>query len=609
MGSEAYVVHPSPPSFLPRSALLALISAGLAPLVVACVDDDLTETPVSPVVETGLAADGDTLPWADEDPGEPDSIVHPTRGRIDLAISATGPLQPNAGVALSVQGVAREPIDSGEVVLTLPTKALMDHVGEGRPDLPVKARWVLPAMAAGDTWSGTYTVPGEAAGYYRAMANAYTHGPDGGPYLFDDVVRQAWMFVSEKDGRLTRWFEDTIFPEGVHPVAGPATADGAMYSRPDSNGLSWHRDSVYLHVVYTVSANDGFKPAVGARVYAHWETAPGVPGGGVGTRVVTVPEDGIVAFRCRPLFSRHMWGDVHAPNTDLVQGRDNIASWITNERHCGQLVQVEVKAHRYLPWRLLNLSADTLTKHFGHTRSRIKWNLNFDSTSGSSYNSFFDKITLRWASARRASFHWTVAHEYAHALHHKALGGMWRAGNCSPHWLERPSSVRCALQEGFADYAGTVGSGGFYKNCFEHFGDPGKPHPHPGGRRCRLEAASGLKPKIEGHVAALFLDLTDDREEKGDHTEYPGYYVARVFKTCETKSKYNMPWPLPDITKWWKRTNVSNIVWCLENYIDPAVHDTVFPDIRTPVDVKEKATEPLDWSRIDIRLTWLKNLK
>jgi len=46
---------------------------------------------------------------------------------------------------------------------------------------------------------------------------------------------------------------------------------------------------------------------------------------------------------------------------------------------------------------------------------------------------------------------------------------------------------------------------------------------------------------------------------------------------------------------WWKRTNMSNIVWCLENYIHPSLHKEVFRGIRTPVDVKEKATEPPDW--------------
>jgi len=40
---------------------------------------------------------------------------------------------------------------------------------------------------------------------------------------------------------------------------------------------------------------------------------------------------------------------------------------------------------------------------------------------------------------------------------------------------------------------------------------------------------------------------------------------------------------------------MSNIVWCLENYIHPSLHKEVFRGIRTPVDVKEKATEPPDW--------------
>ena len=65
------------------------------------------------------------------------------------------------------------------------------------------------------------------------------------------------------------------------------------------------------------------------------------------------------------------------------------------------------------------------------------------------------------------------------------------------------------------------------------------------------------------------------------------------------------------VYKWWKRTNVSNIVWCIENQIDASVHEDVFPYIRTPVDVKHKAKEyePEDRDLLDIRTVWLKNLK
>ncbi len=133
---------------------------------------------------------------------------------------------------------------------------------------------------------------------------------------------------------------------------------------------------------------------------------------------------------------------------------------------------------------------------------------------------------------------------------------------------------------------------------------------------CRAEAPQGKKPKIEGHIAALFLDLTDsghDPRDPRDWTEYPGRYVAEVFKTCKVKNRYKWMWnPFTGWSYfyiWWKRTNVSNIVWCLENYIDRARHKEVFPGIRTPVAVKEEATEPPDWDPLDIRSTWLKNLK
>ena len=417
---------------------LAFTLAALAALVSGCVDE--LETGLEPPGEEGdgtapWAADGDPPawegddslppwdgegppPWAEEDPGKtPDSIFHPTRGRIDLTISTTDPLLPNAAVELTVTGVAQEPVDGGEVVLTLPTRALMDYAGgEGLPDLPVKARWDLPAMAKGDTWSGTYTVPGEAAGYYRVLVNAYTHGPDGGLWLFDDVLGEAWMYVSETDGRLTRFFEDSVFPEGVHPAAGPATGWPTGPLARIESGSPWHPDSVYLAVVYSVSERGGLKTAASTSVYAWRRT-----GTTTWLEWRTVPEDswdterfvtGVVAYRCAKSSSDTVHGGAEVPNTDLVAGRGGVASWRTDKSHCGQLVFVEVKAHRYLPWRLLNLAADTLTGHFGYTRGLISWDLRFD--GGVSYYNplpLFEKIVLAWEPADE-KFFFNVAHEY-----------------------------------------------------------------------------------------------------------------------------------------------------------------------------------------------------
>ena len=568
----------------------------------------------------GLAADGapppwngeGDPPWAGDEPGVPDSSIHLSRGRIELTITATGSLLPNAGVALSIKGEALDAIDSGEVVLTLPTRALMDYAGAGLPDLPVKARWDLPAMAKGDTWSGTYTVPGEPAGYYRVMANATTHGPGGGLFLYDGVVQSAWMFVSATNGQLTRWFEDSLFPDSVHPRAGPVAADGVMsFDRITNRG---HRDSVYLHVLYTINPtapNGGFKPAVGARIWGSWNLGPD----GSDYRKVTVPQDGIVAFGCRLPTGAHWGGGGDVPDTYFVEGRSDITSWTASERHCGKVLSVEVLAHKYLPWRLLGRSAITLQNHFGHRRGRVDWNLASWWNNTSYYNPATDNIILKWGTDNERYLHWTAGHEYGHALHHKALGGMWwkpirpSVWSCYSHTIDKLESYRCALQEGFANYAGTIASG-YREQCFEHLGTP-RAHDIK-GNWCR-DISHDQKPRSEAWVAAFFLDLTDaDTGERKDETAYPGRYVAEVFKTCHVQNKYNMPWPIPDVYIWWKRSNVSNIVWCLEEAIEPVFHEDgkVFEDIRAPVKVKwEGFSKPLDWDRWDIRDVWTLNLR
>ncbi len=113
---------------------------------------------------------GSGSPRTEEDDTPTATLEHPTDDRLRLTISTTISLRPNAAVELTIEGVAREAIDGGDVVLALPTRAIMDYRASdtGVPEVPAKARWDLPAIAKGGTWSETFTVPGEAAGYYTA---------------------------------------------------------------------------------------------------------------------------------------------------------------------------------------------------------------------------------------------------------------------------------------------------------------------------------------------------------------------------------------------------------------------------------------------------------
>ena len=192
-----------------------------------------------------------------------------------------------------------------------------------------------------------------------------------------------------------------------------------------------------------------------------------------------------------------------------------------------------------------------------------------------------------------------AAHEYGHAYHHKALGGLWRTVEPCSYSTTQEKSYECALQEGFAHYTGVIGSeavGGLLgrsitlQQCFEDV------------ERCFgvLPLKNGRKGRISAYVAALFVDLTDDRWEKGDWTEYPGRYVAEVFKTCRAQR----------LTVGWEdRSNVSDIVWCLEKMVTRSVHKEVFPDLPLTLEIEEEAMEPPDWRIGDIRRTWEMNLK
>ena len=224
-----------------------------------------------------------------------------------------------------------------------------------------------------------------------------------------------------------------------------------------------------------------------------------------------------------------------------------------------------------------------------------------------------DEIRLGWGWAAEDYFHWVAAHEYGHAYHHLALGGLWETENCDLHFVSRRSSYTCALQEGFANYAGTVGSvsarhpDGYLRECFEWFGSLKAPE-EPGWANCR-DPSHDRRAEVEGCVAALFVDLIDgegDYDERGDRTEYPAHYIATVFRSCEVKQERTIRRDY-----WEMRNDVSDIVWCLENDIEEAYHepDSVFDGIDAPEKVhRYPLNNPPGWNQADIRKTWLWNL-
>ena len=494
-----------------------------------------------------------------------------------------GDLEPNTLITVDLEGVATEDILSGTVEVALPTMAEMElagpdkrlrHIPGGRP--PVVARWQLPTMNAGDTWNESVQVgmiPEE--GYYHITVMARAEGPFESPYVDDNAYRETWLFVADGGGRQVNFFDHSIFPEHIVPQPGPFEPWGPEASGSSSNQVAAamaagapRTFTVFFHTDSADNKDIGMK---GAEYRAEYIER----GQNVTTYRGTVPQAGHVDFPCTGYAEQYVTGRVWVPTTPEVNAGYTLSYWQARYSQCGDTIPVLGARHYYLPWLFLNYAIPKIESHFRHYRSPVNYSWKEEDES-TVYSGSQDKIIYRRPSVDRD---WTSAHEFGHALHHEELGGLWSASCPKPHYVGRPSNYKCALQEGFADYAADIGS------------------PTPWVRRGwedyhRPAPAWRANAEVEGNVAALFHDLIDRNNEDGDEVSLNGFDVARVFRTCRTSQG--------------DREDIAAFVWCMENRFDADLHRRHFPGVnqtRNPI-----STRPSNWDADDIRSTWLKNI-
>lgn len=193
-----------------------------------------------------------------------------------------------------------------------------------------------------------------------------------------------------------------------------------------------------------------------------------------------------------------------------------------------------------------------------------------------------------------------AAHEYGHAVHEKALGGIPNY-SCPDHIIDGAYNLACAMAEGSANYHGAAVRGDLasylYRTRFE------QNYYYPGcvysGTTCTDTSYDGSI--IEGAVAAFLYDLTDPANEAADSVEYPGSYVAAIVSTCE--------WYNPALEDWYGANGVDHYVYCLENQVDTLYASPYFTTRGSPpLYMRESATEPNGWDPTDIRILWLYDL-
>lgn len=506
--------------------------------------------------------------------------AEPFRNRLSIALSIIGKLVPDKTITLSIQGTTSEKLTGGEVRVMLPTMAAMAHAGAGKypyypvdKAIPTVARWAVPAMEVGETWRQSLQITLPEEGYYQVAVIATAQGPnEKDPFVLNKVDLERWLLVLADGGRVTHFLDPNAMPAGAIPGEGPFrqspnTSGSASYATADAAADA--SDEVTFHAVYYEPGVR--KNAAGAEIRINYfDQADEV----VRSRVQTVPSSGTVTVDCPDAYE-YIVVSVVAPHTNETSGRFLIGGSTAYNSDCGGTRTLISNSYIFIPWRNLNEVIPAMERYFGQYRSAIAWETVFTDEPNTFYWPNSDRITFDYNYYNNK---WVAAHEFGHALHHEALGGITNSGSCQGHQISQPFSYDCAFSEGFADYAADAALGN--QSRWE------RGYSAPSGR----DAA-----EIEGNVAALLNDLIDSTNDGNDSTSYPAYYVVRVFETCRADGRL--------------RDDVTDFVWCLERRVNASVHNQSFPrGPNAPSRVTESASEPSGWSASDIRQTWLQNV-
>lgn len=516
--------------------------------------------------------------------------VDPFRPRLDLTFVVNGELTPTAPVSVWLEGVALEEITGGTVRVVLPTLTGMSFAGPGkRPyypmdrEMPVVARWQLPAMKPGEEWKESVTMGQLPQGYYQIAVDVDVRGPTGDPYVIDDIYDQVWVFVQDGGGLLTPAFDMSVFPDDLAPAPGPfrgRTHAGTQMSAEAGGHMAMSSSQADISVEVVYVENGRNRPAVGSYITAIvYDEDEGDSGSAGRIESRYVPSSGIVSFTCPP--EGHMLvGHVVLPATSEVGSGTFNGHWDAYRSHCGRRVQVPGTRHTYVVWKNLDDMIRAVDRHLGESRSRMEWRVNMVGQEGASYDDINDRIIF---GRRTYDNKWTAAHEYAHALHEESLGGLWTAESAcydvTRRGVWREIGYSCALLEGFANYAA---SSVVYDRRVGNL-ETGR-------------SVSGVPAKYEGRVAMLFHDLIDSAVDDGDRTSYDASDVMDVFRTCRVRVGRS----------WSDRNDITDFVWCAENRVNASVHADNFPGQTAPNRVS--VTEPSGWHADRIRSTWEQNV-
>jgi hypothetical protein len=542
--------------------------------------------------------------------------------RFSIGIQAAGTFKPGMPITLTATVQAALPAREAQVWIILPeleAERILGRVGDRRRPVNVelpRAIEVRQGLARGARFSLTATVIVPEPGIYRAIAGVATRSRepvvDSGAYVQNVRYDERWFVVDSAGGRIVERYDDVLLPTGTQSGAGrfslkatvgapgtdaaeaPPTGGLAIVVPPPDGGPA----------TYTVTTSyynsDALRfeslPYIGYILDRHEHSPEGwtyaVQAGNAdstGTIVLPCPATASSSYR---ITLRYLVPDVfhlHPDTARIQETLTNLCGISGGSSTLAMSVDRDSVARIFVN---LKATVPASRAFFGRQRGGIQVDFN-PADPISFYLTSDDKIRIN----RDATFSdygvFVVAHEYGHAMHEKALGGIPFSGGACPssHYLELSSvTLGCAFREGFADFHGAVTRGTAAGRLYDivtsnYYGTlPG----------------SNDGSVFETSVAKFLYDLTDgsSNNEPWDRAQYPGSYVGSVIKSCSVQAGI-----------WAPADGVDHLAYCFEQQVDPSVRLSFFPTRAAPPTAEsQSAVTPATWSRDDIRALWLRDL-
>lgn len=595
-----------------RSALCGVV------LVAAACDDELSTGPGGGEENGGLSA--------------PRSL-----DRFAVEVRASGSFRPGQPVQITVNARANLRTSDAEVRLVLPEVAAAREQGWRKMEME-PGRAFTPelstrqSMSRGQSLTRTANVVIDQPGYYQVVATVVQRSdrdvderPSGGEAVQEVAHDVVWLWIAESGGRATDDFLPGLFPAGTHAVPGPLTA--ATQPRPGAgdetiNGPRGSRSPAGLrrshtgyagyvdsHAVYfnqdagttTPIPNAAYEYLIYNSAGAYVETRRGITNAeGLSYTACYQDAGGYGTYRMRILLDNERV-TMAVPLAVEVSGSFSSDCGLAFTDQAPDANDAKKRSHVYTQLDRAIRASDAL---FGLQRTDITVRLDPNAAySTYDWNGTDNLIIDTQPNTGYGDQVWgpygayVQAHEYGHAFHERALGGVKRyySGACpSPHDVWRQTTHACAIAEGFPDYfaVATLGSTtGYWLTDIER----GRYSPSPTNEWGFRAGANGSI--IEGAFASFLYDLTDPANETHDQTQYPGRYVADIIRTCEVYSG----------GVWRLNTGSDHVVYC---FLGTITDTALFGRSPAPTSMREGATEPEAYETryFKIRKNYQKNL-